>query len=249
MKKKNNKNKKPVVAMLVPVCSRNQTWENLSQTDFISQFLPSFLRTRELDKFEYRFYIGIDDTDKFFTHFKDALQKRMQTTDKVVILKGCESNPCKAWNILASVAQNDGCTYFYQIGSDIKMLSYNWTSYFTKILEAQGNIGIVGGVDSRFYTERVIKSTPIVENSFFHKNNFKLYPRIFNENLKNWYSDDYITDLWGSHTVITPQIRYTNTNRVGGSNIASSYNPVNAPPWEQWVQQDKLQIQNNLNMH
>lgn len=238
--------KKPTIAMLIPMTSKNQKWKSLGECSFLTDFLANFMRTAEYDKYNYRFYIGIDDNDDFFISQKKNFIKKLKDTDRIITLENCNGNPCLAWNILAETAKKDNCNYYYQIGDDIKIMSYNWTTYFIKILENQNNFGIVGGVDNRFYIERLVHSIPIIENAFFHKNNFLLYPKIFNEKLKNWWSDDFITNLWYNLSVIVPQVRYINTNRVSNSNKLSRYKPENKCNWQEWLYDDLKLIEKNI---
>ena len=71
------------VAVLIPMTSKNQTWLNLVDCSFIRIFLTNFLKTYE-SKYNYRFYIGIDDNDLFFQKYKKELQARLKKTDKII---------------------------------------------------------------------------------------------------------------------------------------------------------------------
>ena len=216
------------VAVLIPMTSKNQMWLNLVDCSFIRVFLTNFLKTYE-SKYNYRFYIGIDDNDVFFQKYKNDLQARLKTTDKIINFDNSyNGNPCGIWNKLYSLAYYDNNDYFFQVGDDIQLLSSNWTSYFINILQRNNNIGICGGVEISQWTNRLIKGEPgILENVFTSRKHYDIFKTFFNKNLKNWFSDDLITRTYGNFNLcfISPNIEFINTNRVGDHNQLSRYKP------------------------
>ena len=216
------------VAVLIPMTSKNQMWLNLVDCSFIRVFLTNFLKTYE-SKYNYRFYIGIDDNDVFFQKYKNDLQARLKTTDKIINFDNSyNGNPCGIWNKLYSLAYYDNNDYFFQVGDDIQLLSSNWTSYFINILQRNNNIGICGGVEISQWTNRLIKGEPgILENVFTSRKHYDIFKTFFNKNLKNWFSDDLITRTYGNFNLcfISPNIEFINTNRVGDHNELSRYKP------------------------
>ena len=56
------------IALLVPVCSRNQNYTAFEDTPFVKHFYPSFLKTLSSD-YRYCIYIGIDSTDVFYIKY------------------------------------------------------------------------------------------------------------------------------------------------------------------------------------
>ncbi len=91
---------KDTIGLLITLCSRNQKYNTLGQADIFRWLLPSFFSTYEPNKFNYKFCIGYDDDDLFFIKNHDLLKKRLGKHCTITVLKGCQKNPCKAWNIL-----------------------------------------------------------------------------------------------------------------------------------------------------
>lgn len=233
--------KKPIIAICIPMCSRNQSWKSLHDCAFIKYFLPSFLRTAERQKYEYRFYLGYDKGDDFFEKYDLQLKNRLNENDKIYCKNTFHKNPCGYWNFLFKEALNDGADYFSQFGDDIIILSNNWTSYYIKILNKQGNYGITGGIDPQFWAERQLQAqSGIIENIFFHKNNFNIINNLFNKHLKTWWSDDYVTGFWYNLAHIAVAIYYKNQNRVGNNNKQSRYTPdeTDSIKWKKYLKND-----------
>jgi len=217
------------VAVLITLCSRNQKWREIGDIDLIKSFMPGFLNTKD-DNVVYTLYIGYDDNDEFFINNLENLKQRLLLSDKIIKLPSqhTNSNPCEAWNILARKAAEDGHEYFYQCGSDIQHITKGWTKYFINILKRNNNIGIAGGVDKMFWLDRVKRDlVGIIENGFFHKTHLNIIGGVFNKQLKNWYSDDYISGIYYNcgRCFIQPTILYRNTNRVGQTAGEDRYKP------------------------
>lgn len=221
---------KPTIGFLITLCSRNQNYTTLGHSDLFRWLLPSIFNTYEPDKFNYKLFIGYDDDDEFYLKYHDKLKKRLGNMAEISVLKGCQKNPCKAWNIL--LKENiDKADYFYQIGSDITILSKGWSSYFVRLLQKNNNLGIAGGVDKSYWFARILENqNGIVENGFFHKTHYKIFKTFFNERFKTWYSDDYITRIYmlNDCCYLSPNILFRNMNRVGQIAYNDRYKPDTA---------------------
>lgn len=240
------------IAILVPLCSRKQNWVNIYDIDFFNSFLPFFYGSVS-NKFNYKFYIGIDENDKFLMDSREDIEKCLnKKEDKIIILpKKLNGNPYGCWNMLLESAINE-CEYFYQCGSDIGHITKNWDSYFVNVLKKNNNIGITGGVDKQFWLERVIRDqNGILENVFFHKTHYEIFKRFMNPKFKAWFGDDYITELYRqvNATFISSNHLYINTNRVGDQNKNNRYNP-NVDLKDKWLKiakEDSKLIKHYLN--
>ena len=55
------------IGFIIPVTSNRRNYQDASQTDFFKILFPSFLKTVSNDsKYQYSFYLGYDDDDKFY---------------------------------------------------------------------------------------------------------------------------------------------------------------------------------------
>jgi hypothetical protein len=217
------------ISLLISLCSKNQTWKELKDCDLISQFLDSFLLTVS-GKYPYTFYLGYDSNDEFFKSNIEILKKRLPNNSKFFELPAEETNgnPCRAWTILYEKAYNDGHDYFYQVGSDIQHHVKGWDSYFINIMKKNDNDCIVGGVDTNFWIERTIRNqSAIIENVFTGRKHYERFGWFFPPEVKTWYSDDIITKIYRNNqkVFVCSNIKYSNSNRVGGNNENNRYKP------------------------
>ena len=215
------------IGILMPMTSKGQKWIELSDCCFIKTFLPSFIKTAEFTKYNYVFYIGIDANDEFFSKYINKLKLRLNNESKILIQPNkLNGNPCMIWNNLFKEAYYDNIDYFYQVGDDIKILSNNWSSYFINILKKNNNIGVIGGVELSYWNERLVKNTiGIIENGFVSRKHYEIFKTFFNIKLKTWCSDDWLSNVYNHMCFTAPNIEFINTNRVGGHNPLSRYEP------------------------
>ena len=215
------------IGILIPLCSRNQDWKTIYDIDFFSSFLPFFYGSIS-NKYNYRFYLGIDENDKFLMDNRDKIDKCLTDQEKIIIVpKKYNGNPYGIWNLLLEQAK-DECDYFYQCGSDIGHITKSWDHYFINVLKKNNNVGITGGVDKQFWLERIVRDqSGILENVFFHKTHYDIFKRFMNPKFKTWFGDDYITQLYRNvdATFICSNHLYVNTNRVGDQNENNRYKP------------------------
>lgn len=191
------------IALLVPVCSRNQNYQTIEDIPFFKYLLPSFLKTYNpsLD-YNYTFYIGVDDSDDFYIRNYDKFITMMKSLikDKNILyhyfaIKDCEHKPAQVWNKLFEYAStlND---YFYQIGDDIIMID-PWVDRFIEILSARENVGVVGPCNLINFNQRMGAGKPaVIENAFVSKKHYLTFGTFFNREIENWYCDDWITEVY-----------------------------------------------------
>ena len=217
---------KPIVAILTPMTSRKQSWTHLHECSFLTTLMPSLLRTWEPAKFDYRFYLGIDDADVFFQKHPPAREARLRPVDKLLSYDGFKGNPCGIWTELMRTAHADGCEYFQQLGDDIRLESRGWTSYFVGILKANDGMGVVGGAEEHYWISRLgAGQVGILENAMVSRYHFDRLGFFFPPELRSWFSDDWLTAIYGERTCLCPNIHFSNTNRVGDHNELSRYKP------------------------
>ena len=126
------------IALLVPVCSRNQNYKTIENIPFFKYLWSSFMKTYN-PTYKYSFYLGIDDSDEFYMkNYKDITSSYENIEIRYVILKDCEHKPAQAWNRLFKEAYKYH-EYFYQIGDDIVMID-PWVDKFIEVLSARENI-------------------------------------------------------------------------------------------------------------
>ena len=241
---------KTTIGFLISLCSKNQKWKCSGDIDLFKNFFVGFMNTYEPNKFKYKFFIGYDDNDEFIIKHLDYIKKRLGHYGYYTELKGCNGNPCKAWNILLE-NNIDKADYFYQIGSDIFLGSPNWSSYFVNILKKHNNIGICGGVDKSYWVARInANQNGIIENGFFHKTHYTIFKTLFNKEFKSWYSDDYLARLYYNveRCFLCPNVIFWNCNRVGQQDSEDRYKPDMSvqKTWKKIADIDSEKLKNKL---
>ncbi len=181
------------IAILVPVCSRNQPWKTIDECFWLREAWPALQKTLD-SHHTYTVYIGIDDDDEFFLKQQDRLE------GKIVLLHGCHHAPAWAWNQLFDAAIQDGHDYFFQMADDVVLETPKWTDTFIRKLEANGNLGVIGPCNLDNYNGRLLQGkTPVIENAFVHRRHHEIFGYFFPPQIKNWYCDDWITEVYANH--------------------------------------------------
>lgn len=181
-----------LIAVLLPLCSRNQHYTDLASTPLFSRFLPAFERTKSSEHV-YKIYLGYDDDDAFYLHHGEELAQ----TGTVLKLTGCQHAPAWAWNQLMARAYEDGCEYFFQIGEDVILECAGWTEAFLSQLQAWNDEGVVGPCDPINHGQRVRGGGPIiVENAFLSRKHYVQQRTLFHPEIKNWYCDVWLSEIY-----------------------------------------------------
>lgn len=187
------------IGILVPVCSRNQNYENWENIPLLKRLIPSFQKTKELG-YIYKFYIGIDDNDDFYLSNLEKF-KHIEALDTCTyVLRDCNHKPAHAWNKLLKVAYEDGCDYFFQVGDDIVIETEGWTSEFIGYLSELENIGVAGPCEYGNYKDRMSSINPkiVIENAFFSKKHYEIFETLFDTRIINWFCRVWISDVYAS---------------------------------------------------
>jgi hypothetical protein len=178
------------IGILVPVCSRNQSWTEYEECFFHTALWKSFQATKS-EGYEYVFYIGLDDDDAFFLQHRDRLP------GITVLLTGCQHAPARAWNILFQRAYDDGCNYFFQLADDVVLETPRWTERFLSKLLENKNLGVVGPCHPENYEGRRQLGQPfVIENACVHRRHYELFQTFYPPEIRNWYCDDWITRVY-----------------------------------------------------
>lgn len=198
-----------VVSILIPVCSRNQTYSCFEDTPFMKKFYPSFLATKS-SLVTYKIYIGYDDDDIFYLQ---NIDKFKSITENLICLSGCQHAPAKAWNILAENAYSTS-DYLFQIGDDVILETPGWTEHFIERLASNNNIGLVGPCNMINYLQRKNGGRPaVIENAFVSVKHIQIFGYFFHPSIKNWYCDDWISRIYDQY-LSEIQLNYTCNNTV-----------------------------------
>jgi hypothetical protein len=212
------------IAILVPVCSRNQNYKNFKDIPFVHYLHKSLLSTIDAQH-EYTIFIGIDSTDTFYVeHLGDFLflNAPANLVIKPIILYDCEHKPAFAWNKLFQEAYDRGHDYFFQIGDDVE-ISGNWTKKFIESIESNNGVGVTGCLEKWNAACRRAKGQQLcLENAFVGRKHYELFGSFFNPVIENWFCDEWITQVYFPDYVtvhdnleVKNKVRYDGDNAVG----------------------------------
>lgn len=214
------------IAVLIPVCSRNQPWRKFEDSFLYRAALPSLFHTQS-DAHEYTYYIGIDDDDDFF------LENAHRIPGIHVLLHDCQHAPAQAWNRLFERAIQDGHDYYFQMADDVVIETPGWTERFIEALQENGNRGVVGPCHPENYEGRLARGQQYcLENAFVHKTHWDIFGFFYPPEIKNWYCDDWITQVYsGTLSLMMEDIIVRNLS----IRTAQQRYEVSVPMWKELI--------------
>lgn len=200
------------IGVMIPVTSNKREYKNIKETDFFKIFFPSFLETYDKsNRYKYNFYIGYDDVDEFHCENKETFEEHFNSFKKnfgisLVEVVGLKGKVGEIWSVLAEKASYDN-DYLYQLGDDVKIETSGWEDGFIKELKNKNNIGVVGPHDNSTYIRE-----GLITQSFVHVTHLQIFKKYFPDEIKNWYIDNWITDVYNGKS----NKNFTVLNTCGG---------------------------------
>jgi hypothetical protein len=219
------------VAIAVPVTSKGTLMTQINDSPFWSNLFDSFMKSIDWrsNKLIFKFFIGFDkadplyDTGDAWSEMRDEFRHRaefrlteqlMEQKDIDVVIKEMlslklmhfdhlEGAPTQVVSQLVLQAYSENFDYFYQVNDDTVLVTPNWATELIKTLVTNPlipNFGVTGPKD--------VNNDKIFTHSFTHRTHIDIFGHLFPPSFKNWWSDDWITTVYGSeHT-----FRYTLLN-------------------------------------
>lgn len=185
------------IAVLIPLTSKNRDWKDIFSSFFYQKTFFSILKNYK-EGIKIKFYFGIDNDEKIYTKenlniifnkINDKLKE--QISFELLIYENIEKEYLtKMWNILALKAYNKNIhDYYLQIGDDIIINDNNFLSKCIKIMLKNNNFGITGPT-------QIGGANTILTQSFVSNKHFKIFNKLFSEEIKNWHCDNWINDIY-----------------------------------------------------
>lgn len=212
------------IALVVPMTSRGTDMGTVEQSPFWFNLFASFMESIDwnTNKHDFTFYLGLDHGDlvydtgdawgdlrkSFLKNTRRALtwlnydnstqravlQNRLHL--KLMHFDGLQGAPSQVVVGLVNQAFADGCDYFFQVNDDTVIVSTHWADSFVNALASNPvhpNLGITGPVDTN--------NDRILTHAFAHRTHIEIFGSFFPAAFKNWWSDDWISTVYGSlHT-------------------------------------------------
>jgi hypothetical protein len=185
-------------AILIASTTRGSNPADVTETHLWS-YISSLIDSLERYTYSYNIYVGVDDDDSFYHQpgIQNEFQNLIRTFSKYQIkLKfssapSCNGNVVQVWNRLFVEAHSAGNDYFHQCGDDIQYLDSGWIHNACSILKENNNVGVVGLLD-------IHAPKGLFTQSIVHKKHFEIFKFYFHPDLRNWFCDNFITDLYAS---------------------------------------------------
>jgi hypothetical protein len=212
------------IALCVPMTSRGTDMSTVEQSPLWFNLFASFMESIDwlTNTHEYTFYLGLDrgdplyDTGDAWPELRRAFAKNTRraltwlnyqnlTTKgilntklhlKLLHFEDTAGAPSQVVAGLVNQAYEDGHDYFFQVNDDTVIVSKDWVSSFIDVLKSNPitpNLGITGPVDTN--------NDRILTHAFAHRTHIEIFGAFFPKAFKNWWSDDWISTVYGSlHT-------------------------------------------------
>lgn len=214
------------IALCVPMTSRGTDMSAVDQSPLWFNLFASFMESIDWSKnqHEFTFYLGLDRGDPFYDtgdawqDMRSAFNKNTrralnwlnydnststaehvlskQLKLKLMDFSDTTGAPSQVVVGLVNQAYNDGVDYFFQVNDDTVIVSKEWANSFIHVLSTNPvfpNLGITGPVDTN--------NDRILTHAFAHRTHIEIFDSFFPKSFKNWWSDDWISTVYGSsHT-------------------------------------------------
>jgi dTDP-4-dehydrorhamnose reductase len=190
-------NSKIKISVIIPSTSKNRNWEDPKDA-LLYKMINSFKDTTTSD-FEYKFFIGYDFDDAFYTKKETILFFKDQGVNIDFTELTCEKgHVTKMWNILAKKAYTEGFDYMYACGDDIIFNKIGWLNISVETLLKNNKIGLTGPMATN-------GNPNILTQCFVHRTHFEIFKFFYPEEITNWYCDDWINDLYDQKKYLLPE--------------------------------------------
>ncbi|KAG5456577.1 MAG: hypothetical protein BJ554DRAFT_3650 [Olpidium bornovanus] len=239
-----------------------------AEVSVLRRLLPSVLTTlseEEMRRFEIVVYIGFDEGDRYWDDpstrreldgmmkslmFKSGAPERQAAplpAEKAVVhfryvrLPFSKGWVTYVWNGLFVKAYHDGCDFFFQINDDCTFETAGWLTALTAPLSAPpaddpsaypAGFGVAGPPDlghaARIFTQAVVSRT-----------HYEIFGRLYPIDIKDWYSDDWITQVYGD----LGRHRAEGTVVKNWNDKGTRYNVCSKPRYEEVLSRSKQVVQ------
>lgn len=183
------------IGLIVPSTSKCRNWEEVEESYLYSFLIRSFLRTFDKEH-QYVFYIGVDVDDPFYSREDVIARLRKvgsafpQVDVKVIQLDRPKGHLTLMWNDLCELALDEGCTYIFQCGDDIRFTTRGWVNSCIATMKEHNDVGLTGPLNN---------NNRILTQSFVSRKHWDIFGFFFPPDIKNWCCDDWINEVYRPH--------------------------------------------------
>eukprot|EP00605_Chrysophyceae_sp_TOSAG23-4_P002886 GSChrysophyteH1.ASY1.ANO1.3181.1 assembled CDS len=189
----------------VPITSKGTDMTSVRDSPLWSNLFDSFMKSIDWrsNRFVFGFYLGFDRGDPFYdtgdswTELREIFINRARYRLEETLLEKEKVEEVLKNQLLIKLSHyEDKFDYFYQVNDDTVIETPNWPSAMVGALAGNPflpNFGVTGPLDTN--------NDKIFTHSFVHRTHIEVFGFLFPASFKNWWSDDWISTVYGaSHT-------------------------------------------------
>lgn len=224
------------VVFLIPSSSANCNFNNINTCSLISQTynsLSNFEKTKD-----YTFLIGFDDDDSFYTQHKNNLLNILPSNFKLHYLNNYNKSYVCIVNQLANIAINEyNADYLFLIADDLEFFTLECIEEFLYWFKDK-EYGLCHPRDKRSLAD-------ICTHPFVSVSHVKTLGYFYPNEIKNWYSDTWINQLYNNLDLVYKTQYYILRNTI----LDKRYNIHKICPskFNKYVKQAQKVIEEKLN--
>jgi len=191
------------ICVMIPITSRKTNWTSFKDTHLYNIFLKSFLLSYN-NELSHLFCFAYDEGDSLFDNqdIQDEINKfiSIMTNCSVKWLrtdgipKGAVS---EMWNLCFEYGYKNNYDFFLQCGDDVDFIpcvNGKWENAFIRFLESTDYQGVCGFADlGRLHKDRQDR---LITQSFVHRTHYDIFKYYYPKEIKNWYVDNWITEVY-----------------------------------------------------
>ena len=203
------------IAFLVPLTSNKSKWTKPEDSFLYLYLLPTLCETAPKDNYNYHFYFGIDKGENIYTvdnllkmvnyfSHKYGFNFTVDTTEYENVKPG---HLTKMWNILLDKAHSKKIhNYYYQCGDDIFFMDSEWLQESIRLLRLNNDFGISGPAVFHVRKDTLCEATILTQVLISNKH-YDIFGKMFPEELKNWYCDNWVNYVYKNGNVFKDTTR------------------------------------------
>lgn len=187
-----HKDKKPFnnfkICFAIPTTSNKRNWNNIKDSylyNSIQKLYKNYSNNSDI-----HIFISYDKNDPLFSLIDNQI--KFNNDYNKFTIKWFENdfepgNVVKHWNYLYEKSYENNIDYTFLIGDDIEYPdNNNWLNELILPLKNNNDIGISGGFSGHTFLTQFLVS----------KKHYEIFNYAFNPNIKNWYCDNYLFELY-----------------------------------------------------
>lgn len=219
------------ICFAIPTTSNKRNWNKIEDS-----YLYNSIKKLYKNYSDIYIYISYDKNDPLFSSINN--QMKLNNDYNNFNIKWFENdfepgNVVKHWNYLYKKSYKNNIDYTFLIGDDIEYPdNNNWLNELILPLKNNNDIGISGGFSGQKFMTQFLVS----------KKHYEIFNYAFNPNIKNWYCDNYLFELYPKKYINF--LTHINLPNKGGP---PRYNIINMEKiYKNFVNKDKIKLDNYL---